>query len=199
MQRLLPCLTLAALLAVGFSAPASAQAQTQYIGEIALVPYTFCPAGWAEANGQLLPIAQNDALFALYGTTYGGDGRTTFALPDLRGRVPLDQGAVGGQPSYKQGEKGGTETFTLTVSQMPGHTHAAQATSAMTNNSSPNNALIGTFAANAKVYASPGGTALQFNPAAIASTGNNLPVNNMQPYLTMRFCVALFGIFPSRN
>ena len=199
MRRLLPSFALAALLAAGFSAPAAAQAQSPYIGEIALVPYTFCPAGWAEANGQLLPISQNDALFALYGTTYGGDGQTTFALPDMPGRVPLDQGATAGQPSYKQGEKGGTEAFTLTISQMPAHTHAAQATSAMINSNSPNNALVGTFAANAKVYASAGGTALQFNPAAIASTGNNLPVDNMQLYLTMRFCVALVGIFPSKN
>jgi microcystin-dependent protein len=128
MRRTPPLFAIAALLAAGLSTPAAAQATEPYIGEIMMTGYTFCPVNWAEADGRLLLIANYAALFSLYGTTYGGDGRTTFALPDLRGRAALDQGSASGQPSYVQGQKGGATDVTLTVTQMPSHSHLNMAT-----------------------------------------------------------------------
>ena len=176
--------------------PAEAGAEP-FIGEIMMVGYTFCPRGWAEANGQLLPIAQNTALFSLYGTTYGGDGRTTFALPDLRGRVPIHVGNGPGLSPNALGQKGGSETNTLTVNQMPPHSHSLNATTAASASPDP----TGNLSANTgrdDNYAG-GAPNAQMSSSAIGSSGGGQAVNNMQPFQVIRFCLALQGIFPSRS
>lgn len=158
----------------------------------------YCPRGWTEANGQLLQIRDNQALFALLGTMYGGDGRMTFGLPDLRGRVALHTGQGPGLTNRKQGEKSGAETETLTVNQMPQHTHSLKASSVSANDKVPTGKVLAKARRN--VYASPGsGKLTQMAPTSVGSVGNNQPHNNMQPYLTIRFCIALQGIFPPRN
>jgi len=160
-----------------------------YIGEIRLVPYNFAPVGWAFCNGQLLAIADNDALFNLIGTTYGGDGQTTFELPDLQGRVPIHQTS-----NYAIGQLGGTESVTLTTQQIPAHNHMV-ATSASGNSPSP----AGHYPAVAPVAAY--GTTFAKNMAAnsIGSGGGSQPHDNRQPSLTLNFIISLFGIFPSQT
>lgn len=160
-----------------------------FIGEVRAVAWNFAPRGWALCNGQLLPIAQNQALFAILGTTYGGDGRSTFALPDLRGRVPVHVGN-----DIRLGERAGEAQHTLTVHELPPHEHALLATSAPGQGQSPNGALL----AGAEVYA-PGSASVPLSPAAVGATGASHAHDNMQPYLTVNFIIALTGIFPSRN
>jgi microcystin-dependent protein len=152
----------------------------------------FPPKGWAFCDGQLLPISQNQALFALLGTTYGGNGQTTFALPDLRGRVPVHQGQGPGLSPYTIGQVAGVETVTLTAQQMPSHTHSQPATNGQESTNRPNNALP----AEGGVYSNESdGSA--FHPTS--STGGDQPHTNIQPYLTVSYVIALLGIFPSRN
>ncbi len=161
-----------------------------FIGEIQIFGFQFAPRGWALCNGQLLPINQNQALFSLLGTMYGGNGTTTFALPDLRGRVPLHVGA-----GLVQGEQGGEESHTLSTSEMPAHTHLPIASSATASSPSPANATwtnMGTAS-----YAGSPNTQLAGN--AIAATGGSQPHENRSPFLTVNFCIALQGIYPSRN
>ncbi|TCO70613.1 phage tail protein [Rhodovulum euryhalinum] len=190
---LISCLCLAAPLV-----PTSASAGPEpFIGEIMMVGYSFCPRAWAEADGQLLPIAQNQALFSLYGTTFGGDGRTTFALPDLRGRMPVHTGAAPGLSQRPLGQKGGSETTTLTVNQMPPHSHGLNATTAAGASPDP----TGNLPANVgreTIYAG-GPPDAQMSGSAIGATGGGQPVGTMPPFQVIRFCVALQGIFPSRN
>lgn len=162
---------------------------TPYIAEIRLMSFGFPPRGWAECNGQLLQINQNQALFSILGTMYGGDGRVTFALPDLRGRVPM-----GFDPNHFQGTRSGSETITLSVSQMPTHTHMVQAST--TNGDS--NAAQGRLLAAAPIYAGPTNF-VTLNPQTVGNAGGNQPHENMQPYSCLNFCIALVGIFPSRN
>jgi microcystin-dependent protein len=167
-----------------------------FLGEIAIFGFNFAPRGWAMCNGQILPISQNTALFSLLGTTYGGNGQTTFALPDLRSRVPVHEGQGPGLSSYDLGQTGGSENVTLTTPQLPLHTHGftVNASSAATSKSPAGNnpAAFGTVA-----Y---GSTAdLQMGPDTTSPTGDSAPHNNVQPYLTLNFCIALEGIFPSRN
>lgn len=169
----------------------------QYIGEMMLVPYTFCPNGWADANGQLLSIAQNTALFALIGTVYGGNGQTTFALPDMRGRAPIGQGTAPGLSSYTLGQAGGVESFTITTQNMPAHSHSVRATSAAADKPGPANKYLANDANQFSKYS--------FGPAdgtmasdMITSTGGGQPVAVRSPYLTMRWCISLQGVFPSR-
>ena len=171
-----------------------------FLGEIALVPYNFAPQGWAFCDGQILPIAQNTALFALLGTTFGGNGQTTFALPDLRGRVPLH---VGGGPgpglsSYVIGQNGGVEAVTLLANQMPAHNHGLNADAANGTSDSPVNGIMGRNASGVPQYsgAAPNAT---MGAAAIASAGGSQPHENRPPYLAMNYIIALVGIFPSRN
>lgn len=168
-----------------------------FLGEIMMVGYNFCPRGWANADGQLLPINQNQALFSLYGTMYGGDGRTTFALPDLRGRVPIHAGAGPGLSDYRQGAKGGSESNTLTVPQLPPHSHSLNASSAAASTPSPGGNLMAATGRDS-TYA-PGRASAALDRSAIGSTGGGQPVNNMQPYQVIRYCVAVQGIFPARN
>lgn len=162
-----------------------------YVGEIRVFGCNYAPRGWALCNGQLLPISQNQALFALLGTTYGGDGRTTFALPDLRGRTPLHTGN-----GVSLGQSAGEETHTLIVSEMPMHTHLVSGTNADAAAGSPAGGVWAASGANPFSTAAPN-TAM--NGGSLAASGNSQPHSNMQPYLTMNFCIALTGIFPSRN
>ena len=170
-----------------------------FIGEIIMFGGTFAPRGWALCNGQLLPIAQNTALFAILGTTYGGDGQTTFALPDLRGRVPVHPGQGPGLPPVDLGQQAGSPTVTLTASEMPMHTHAVAANqNATTTNPS------GAFPANdargtpVSIYADQAdGT--QMNAQMLGLAGGSQPFSIAQPYLAVNFIIALEGIVPSRS
>lgn len=178
-------------------ATASAQAADPFLGQLALVPYNFAPKGWALCNGQLLSISQNTALFALIGTTYGGNGTTTFALPDLRGRVPLSSGQGPGLSNFSLGQIGGAETQTLTVNQIPAHTHLLIADTSVGTSERPNGALPARNGAGVPHYGThPTGT---MAAGATQSAGGNQPHENMQPYLTLNWIIALQGIFPSQN
>jgi microcystin-dependent protein len=170
-----------------------------YLGSIILVGFTFAPRGWATCSGQLLPISQNDALFSLLGTTYGGDGQSTFALPDMRGRAPIHFGSGAGLSTRVQGETSGVESVTLTVGQIPTHTHPLNVNNSGATLGTPN----GNFLA-AKNRADPGFAATSdgsvLNSAAVSpSTGGSQSHSNLQPYLVMNYVIALEGIFPSRN
>jgi microcystin-dependent protein len=167
-----------------------------FLGEIRMFGFNFAPVGWAQANGQLLPIAQNTALFSLLGTQFGGDGVTTFALPDLRGRVALHEGQGPGLTNRTVGEKGGAETVTLTTAQMPNHTHQLEASSLQATTKQPAGAVLAD--AKQEIYApAPNETAM--NGAAIGHAGSSQPVGVAPPFLTLNFCIALQGIFPSRS
>lgn len=172
------------------------------IGEIVPYAFNFCPRDWAGADGQLLPISQNTALFSLYGTIYGGDGRTTFALPDLRSRVPMGEGNGPGLTPRNQGQRFGSETNTLTTGQLPAHNHAPRM-NVSTSDAISRNPINSYFAQSAdnKFEAGTNVTGEQMAAGAISSTtvGNNQTVNNIAPSLVLRYCVALFGVYPSRS
>jgi len=168
------------------------------LGELMLVGFTFCPRGWTEANGQLLPIAQNTALFSLYGTTYGGDGRTTFALPDLRGRAPIHYGQGPGLQNYAQGQRGGAEDLTVGINNMPSHNHEVQATNSFADKPGPGDKLLAADDNGInKYYEGPPNRTMSTN--MITNTGGGQPIAKRSPYLAMRWCVALVGVYPSRN
>lgn len=176
---------------------AQAQAGSQpYLGEIIAVPYNFAPRGWALCQGQILSIQQNTALFALLGTTYGGNGVNTFALPDLRGRSAVSSGQGPGLSDYSLGQNGGEESVTLQVSQMPAHNHTVQASAAVGNQASPTG---NAWAAQgrAPIYSATANTTM--SPGSTSLTGGSQPHDNRSPYLTMNYVIALQGIFPSRN
>ena len=161
-----------------------------YVGEIRLFAGNFAPAGWSFCNGQLLPISENETLFQLIGTTYGGDGQSTFALPDMRGRIPLHQGN-----GFIQAETGGVEQVTLTINQIPGHSHAVVATTHIASSGSPANSIpaqTSTF----DFYQSSSPTSAMASQA-VQSTGGSQPHTNFQPYLCLNYIISLFGIFPS--
>lgn len=169
-----------------------------FVAEIRIFPFNFPPRGWAFCNGQLMSIAQNTALFSLLGTTYGGDGRVTFGLPNLQGSAPIHPGQGPGLSQYDLGQTGGVESVTLPQSEMPAHNHGLRANvidPADTNNVS----------ANASFAVSTGGTLYQaaadvtLSNQALPIAGGNLPHNNMMPYLTLNFCIALQGVFPPRS
>ena len=169
-----------------------------FLGMIIIVPYNFAPRGWAFCNGQILPIAQNTALFSLLGTTFGGNGQTTFALPDLRGRVSNSSGQGPGLSSYDLGQVGGVESETLTINQMPAHNHLVSASSADADSSKPE----GKFLANsgsASIYLETLNAPVLLGAQTINNTGGSQPFSTLQPYLTLNYCIALEGIFPSRN
>jgi microcystin-dependent protein len=161
---------------------------TPFLGEIRIVSFGFAPKGWAGCSGQLMPINQNQALFSLLGTTYGGNGQTTFALPDFQGRAPVHFGA-----GFVLGSKAGEEAHTLLISEIPAHTHPVSASSASANAGSPASA---SWSASAGAYDPGANTSM--NPAAVSSTGGNQAHANMQPYLVLNFVIALQGIFPSQ-
>ena len=174
----------------------NAAAQDPFIGEIRFVAFTFAPRGWAECNGQILPIASNTALFSLLGTTYGGNGQTTFALPDLRSRMPMHAGQGAGLTNREQGESAGAQAATLTVGQLPAHSHDLQGTNTEANANSPSGSLPATKQRVA-LYAS-GPVDVTMSPLAIAQTGSSQPHSIMPPYLVMKCIIATEGIFPSR-
>lgn len=172
-----------------------------FIAEIRIMPYNFAPRGWAFCDGQILSIAQNTALFALVGTTYGGNGQTTFALPNLQGRAAIAPGQGPGLAAYQWGENGGASTVTLTSNQIPSHTHAVQAVAANGTSNTPVGNDWGKGAAGRgalNLYA-PASDGTSMNSAAFPNAGSSGAHNNMAPYLTLNFCIALQGIFPSRN
>lgn len=168
-----------------------------YIGRIRLVGFTFAPPGYLPCDGSLLAISQYDALFALIGTTYGGDGVSTFGLPDLRGRVPLHYGTGAGQ-TYALGQMAGSETVTLVTGQLPAHPHPAGAGGAAGTNN-PSNAVPGATLSTFPFYAPAGGAPVQMAGVACGPTGNNQPHDNMQPYLVATFMICVEGVFPTRN
>lgn len=169
-----------------------------FIGEIFMGGYNFAPRGYAMCQGQILSISQNTALFSLLGTTYGGNGQTTFALPDLRGRVPIGMGQGPGLSSKTLGEVSGTETVTLLVTQIPAHNHLVNAVSEPGDVSSPQGAFLANTGALDKEYKASG-TTVTMNANAVASTGGSQPHSIMQPYLVLNIYIAIEGIFPSRN
>ncbi len=176
-------------------------AQDPFIGEIRMFAGNFAPRGWAFCDGQILSIAQYSALFSLLGTTYGGDGRTTFALPDLRGRVPMHAGSGPGLTNRPQGQSGGSETNTLTVNQMPSHTHTATANNPVYDDEANSDDPTGTYPAvsGENMYSDQTSGDGAIPEVTIGNSGGGQAVNNMQPYVTVRFIIALQGIFPSRN
>ena len=165
-----------------------------YVGEIRMFAGNFAPAGWMFCEGQLLPISENETLFQLIGTTYGGDGESTFALPDLRGRIPIHQGNGSEGITYTLAETGGVEEVTLTTQQIPAHNHAMLASTDIPTLSNPGNNVTGQAAA--KFYRA-GAPSVQFSPAAVAPVGGSQPHENHQPFLCVDFIISLFGIFPS--
>lgn len=177
----------------GWTGNASAQPEP-FVGQIMWVGFNFCPRGWTPAEGQLLAISSHTALFSLYGTAYGGDGRTTFGLPDLRGRVSLHMGQGPGLTNRPIGSKGGTETVTLTANQMPAHNHTITAQAERATQKQPTNAYL----AKSGSYR-PNGTPVTLNAASVSTAGASAAHTNMPPFTTMRACVALVGVYPSRN
>lgn len=161
-----------------------------YVGEIRMFAGNFAPAGWMFCEGQLLPISENETLFQLIGTTYGGDGQSTFALPDLRGRLPIHMGN-----GFILAETGGAETITLTVNQIPAHTHAFLASTNVAQDTSPSNKVTGQ-SGSALLYIQDQPDS-SMNPSAVTSVGGSQPHTNFQPYLCVDFIISLFGIFPS--
>jgi microcystin-dependent protein len=170
----------------------------QFVGEVRIFPFNFPPAGWAFCDGQLLPISQYTALFSLLGTQFGGDGRTTFALPNLQGKVPVDFGQGPGLTPYNMGDSSGASAVTLLNSEMPTHNHTAHCNSALGSKPKPNNNYWASDAAGILTQYAPAGDGSQMNVQAISIVGGSQPHNNMQPFLTMNFCIALQGIFPAR-
>jgi microcystin-dependent protein len=162
-----------------------------FMSEIRIMSFSFAPKGWAMCNGQLLPINQNQALFSLLGTTYGGDGRVNFALPDLRSCVPIHMGS-----GHTLGERGGEQGHTLSISEIPAHTHALFGTSA-TNNPQP--VPTGAYLAPTASMYSSAQNLTSLHPASVTNTGGSQAHQNMQPFLVLTFCIALQGIFPSQN
>ena len=213
----------AALAAGATGAPPSAQAcgEDPVLGEACLIAFPFCPQGYVQAAGQLLDVNQNTSLFALIGTTFGGDGRHTFALPDLRGRVPVHVGQQPGQPDYRVGQRGGSPTIVLNAFQLPAHTHAIgslpidltatlNGTDQQADSTSPAGALLAT--PRSATYHSPVGAGLTApmagNAIAVSgstgsgtsgSVGASAPIDNRQPFLALRYCIAVQGVYPPRS
>lgn len=173
--------------------------ENPYVGQIKMFAGNFPPAGWAFCDGQLLPIAENETLFNIIGTTYGGDGQTTFALPDLRGRLPMHTGTgTGGLTTRVLGEMGGTETTVMTINQMPSHNHLVGGVTTDGNQSTP----TGNVFANTKILDkeySDAAADTTMKSTMIGNTGGNQPINNVQPFLAVNFIISLYGIFPTPN
>jgi microcystin-dependent protein len=176
-----------------------------FVAEIRIFPFSFAPKGWASCDGQILPLSQNTALFSLLGTTYGGDGKSNFALPDMRGNAPMHPGQGPGLSLHDLGETGGSDTVSLLESEIPSHTHTLMSVSAFagTDNSPQNNVLSKATSGaplNAYVPGSPAPSpTVGMAGAAVAPAGGDQPHNNMQPYLTLNYCIALQGVYPPRT
>ena len=176
---------------------ARADASSPFIGEISCGGWNFCPLNWEDCAGQLLPIVQYEALFNLIGTTYGGDGQTTFALPNIAGRTMVHQGQGTNLSNYTIGQTGGTETVTLTTAQIPAHNHTVVSHTGSEKSASPTSKIPGN--ATSPVYAPSTTDSIPLAAGTVGTTGGSQPHNNLQPYLTIKCCISLFGIFPSQN
>ena len=168
-----------------------------FVAEIRIFPFNFAPKGWAFCDGQLLPLSQNTALFSLLGTVYGGDGKSTFALPDLQGSVPMHPGQGPGLSLHGLGETGGSETVTLLESEIPAHNHSSTMSQGDGFSRLPAGQLPAT-GIGVEMYG-PAPAQAQLHPSALSEVGGDQPHNNMQPYLTLNFCIALQGVFPPRT
>jgi microcystin-dependent protein len=165
-----------------------------FLSEIRIMSFVFAPKGWALCNGQLLPINQNQALFSLLGTTFGGDGEVNFALPDLRGRTPIHVGS-----GHTLGERGGEPAHTLSIAELPQHSHAVQAVNATADRPDPTGAFLASPTAAVGPIYGPAASLVAMNPQAVTNAGGSQAHLNMQPFLTLSFAIALQGIFPSQN
>jgi microcystin-dependent protein len=188
-------MALAVVLGGALSGAAVAGGLEPYVGEIMWVPYNFAPRGWATCDGQLIAISQNTALFSLLGTTFGGDGRSTFALPNMQGRLLVQAGQGPGLSPYGMGQMDGEENHTLLVSEMPAHSHVLYASDQTATQASPNGGALAK-PASGNLYGTNADTTLA--PAALATQGGNQPHNNMMPYMALTCIIALQGVFPPR-
>lgn len=170
-----------------------------FLAEVRLFGFNFAPRGWALCDGQILPINQNQSLYSLLGTTYGGDGRTTFALPDLRGRVPIHVGRSNGGGLHQLGEKSGEETHTLSAAEMPQHTHNAHASTTDGDTPLPEGTVLASTPAQIYRPFSGGTSDTTLHPGTVANVGGGQAHDNLQPFLAVNFAIALQGLFPSRN
>lgn len=171
-----------------------------FVAEIRIFPFNFAPKGWAWCDGQLMPLSQNTALFSLLGTTYGGNGKSNFALPDLQGRAPMHPGQGPGLSFHDLGETGGSETVTLLESEIPSHSHTYQAAGILADGPVPAGALLAAPVSDAPyLAASPSPPMVQMAPESLAPAGGDAPHNNLMPYLTFYFNIALQGVFPPRT
>lgn len=171
-----------------------------FVAEIRIFPFNFAPKGWAFCDGQILPLSQNTALFSLLGTTYGGDGKSNFALPNMQGNAPMHPGQGPGLSLHDLGETGGEDTVTLLESEIPSHTHNLMASAVPSINTDPNpSQAIGKSAGIAAYCTVTNSNVTQMNANVIAPAGGDQPHNNLQPYLTLNFCIALQGVFPPRT
>ncbi len=169
-----------------------------YVGEVIVVPYNFCPVNFLEANGALVAISEYDTLFTLYGTTYGGDGQVTFAMPDLRGRLPIHAGTGPGLSNYTLGQSGGAESITLNTTNLPSHSHSVLATNSTSDKTGPGGKFLALASNSISLYFD-GPSNRQMDPTMLGLAGTNQPVSVQDPYLAMRICVSAAGIFPSQN
>jgi microcystin-dependent protein len=170
-----------------------------FVAEIRIFPFNFAPKGWAWCDGQILPLSQNTALFSLLGTTYGGDGKSNFALPNLQGSAPMHPGQGPGLSLHDLGETGGSDTVSLLESEIPSHSHTVSASQGDGTSQTPTNQKLAAGAGGITQYAAPGQTAIPLSPNALAPAGGDQPHNNMQPYLTFYFNIALQGVYPPRT
>jgi microcystin-dependent protein len=167
-----------------------------FVAEIRIFPFNFAPTGWAFCDGQLLPLSQNTALFSLLGTTYGGDGKSNFALPNLQGSVPLHPGQGPGLSLYDLGQTGGSDTVTLLESEIPSHTHGLRASSLLSDSPVPSNNALARFN---NAYQTTTTGLVPMAPESLPRAGGSQPHNNLMPYLTLSFCIAMQGVFPPRS
>jgi microcystin-dependent protein len=171
-----------------------------FVAEIRIFPFNFAPKGWAFCDGQLLPLSQNTALFSLLGTTYGGNGQSNFALPDMQGNAPMHPGQGPGLSLHDLGEMGGSDSVTLLESEIPSHSHTTMAFAAVGNRSTPaGNSISRVTGSTPFVPENPLPALASMSDSAVAPTGGDQPHNNMQPYLTLNFCIALQGVYPPRT
>jgi microcystin-dependent protein len=170
-----------------------------FVAEIRIFPFNFAPKGWAFCDGQLMPLSQNTALFSLLGTTYGGNGKSNFALPDLQGSAPMHPGQGPGLSLHDLGETGGSETVSLLESEIPSHNHGVTASNTQADSPIPDQNYPARISIGAGYRAASGASLVPLNDNAAAPAGGDLPHNNMMPYLTLSFCIALQGVFPPRS
>ena len=169
-----------------------------FVAEIRIFPFNFPPKGWAFCDGQLMPISQNTALFSLLGTTYGGDGKANFAIPNMQGNAPMQPGQGPGLSLYDLGQTGGSDTVTLIDNELPVHSHALMASSQPGEDATPAGENLGR-SVGASLYQTSSANLVKMNSGALALAGNSQPHNNLMPYLTLNFCIALQGVYPPRT